>query len=129
MNALHHLEIYVSDLERSHAFWEWFLFELGDEPYKTWREGFSFKRDDFYLLFVQTEHDCLKEGYHRKRIGLNHLAFHVKSRVEVDRMTILIQMKGMTILYPERHPDKNDSEEYALFFEDPNRFKVEVVLK
>ena len=40
----------------------------------------------------------------------------------------MIQIKGMTILYPERHPDKNDSDYYALFFEDPDRIKVELVL-
>lgn len=125
MSSLHHLEIYVSNLKQSHAFWSWFLNELGYEPYQSWEDGFSFKLNDFYLVFVQTESAFLNEGYHRKRIGLNHLAFHAPTRAEVDRMTQLIQTKGMTQLYPERHPDKNDSEYYALFFEDPDRIKVE----
>lgn len=129
MSSLHHLEIYVSNLKISHAFWSWFLIELGYEPYQTWKDGFSYKLDDFYLVFVQTEAAYLNEGYHRKHIGLNHLAFHAHSRAEVDRMAQLIQKKGMTILYPERHPDKNDSEYYALFFEDPDRIKVELVSK
>jgi catechol 2,3-dioxygenase-like lactoylglutathione lyase family enzyme len=129
MSSLHHLEIYVSNLKISHAFWSWFLNELGYEPYQTWKDGFSYKLDDFYLVFVQTETDYLKAGYHRKHIGLNHLAFHAQSRAEVDRLTQLIQKKGMTILYPERHPDKHDSATYALFFEDPDRIKVELVSK
>ena len=129
MSSLHHLEIYVSNLKISHAFWSWFLNELGYEPYQSWNEGFSYKLDDFYLVFVQTEIEYLDKGYHRKRIGLNHLAFHAQSRSEVDRMAQLIQMKGMTLLYPERHPDKNDSDYYALFFEDPDRIKVELVSK
>lgn len=129
MSSLHHLEIYVSNLKISHAFWSWFLNELGYEPYQSWNEGFSYKLDDFYLVFVQTEIEYLDKGYHRKRIGLNHLAFHAQSRSEVDRMAQLIQMKGMTLLYPERHPDKNDSDYYARFFEDPDRIKVELVSK
>lgn len=81
------------------------------------------------MVFVQTEIEYLDKGYHRKRIGLNHLAFHAQSRSEVDRIAQLIQMKGMTLLYPERHPDENDSDYYALFFEDPDRIKVELVSK
>lgn len=129
MSSLHHLEIYVSDLQKSHAFWSWFLFELGYAPYQAWSEGFSYKLDDFYLVFVQVEPAYLEDGYHRKRIGLNHIAFHAQSRAEVDRMTYLIQTKGMTLLYPERHPYAGGSDYYALFFEDPDRIKVEFVSK
>ena len=38
---LSHVEIYVSDLERSARFWDWLLRLLGYEPLQSWAEGRS----------------------------------------------------------------------------------------
>ena len=84
---IHHLEIYVSNLEESTIFWEWLLSELGYTPYQKWDKGQSYKLNDTYLVFVQTEDEYLDVAYHRKRVGLNHLAFHAKSREHVDKIT------------------------------------------
>ena len=53
--AIHHIEIYVSDLQRSIDFWSWLLSELGYEEYQKWDEGVSYKLGETYLVFVQTE--------------------------------------------------------------------------
>lgn len=50
---LHHVEIYVADLEESRLFWSGLLEELSYELYQTWNEGFSYKFADTYLVFVQ----------------------------------------------------------------------------
>ena len=39
--ALHHLELYVRDLERSSELWGWLLTTLGYEPMQEWDEGIS----------------------------------------------------------------------------------------
>ena len=52
--TVHHLEIYVSDLEKTIEFWGWFLPELGYENYQKWDKGISYKLLDTYLVFVQT---------------------------------------------------------------------------
>lgn len=124
---IHHIEIYVSDLKRTVSFWEWFLKDLGYEVYQQWESGISFKLDDAYLVFVQTEDRFLDVSYHRCRVGLNHLAFHADSREEVDEMTDRLKAKGMSILYPDRHPYAGGENYYAVFFEDPDRVKVEFV--
>jgi catechol 2,3-dioxygenase-like lactoylglutathione lyase family enzyme len=58
---------------------------------------------------------------------LNHLAFHASSRDDVDRMSERLRERGVTILYPEQHPHAGGPDYYAVFFEDPDRIKVEFV--
>jgi hypothetical protein len=38
-----------------------------------------------------------------------------------------VESRGMTVLYPERYPFAGGEDDYALFFEDPDRIKVELV--
>lgn len=122
---LHHVELYVSSLERSASFWGWFLGELGYELFQKWPEGMSWRLGATYIVFVQAEERYLDPPYHRRRVGLNHLAFHAGSRRQVDRLADELRSRGVTILYPDRHP--GDPRYYALFFEDPDRIKVELV--
>jgi catechol 2,3-dioxygenase-like lactoylglutathione lyase family enzyme len=123
---LHHIEINVANLERSTEFWGWFLKELGYETFQKWDKGVSWKYGETYLVFVQTEERFLDVPYHRSRTGLNHLAFHAKSRKQVDEITAKIMEKGFNILYEDRHPFAGGPDHYAVFFEDPDRIKVEL---
>lgn len=125
--VIHHIEIFVSDLERTIEFWSWFLTELGYEQYQSWESGISFKLDESYIVFVQTEERFLDIPYHRSRVGLNHLAFHAESRSHVDDMLIKLQDKGVSMLYHDRYPYAGGENYYALYFEDPDRIKVELV--
>jgi catechol 2,3-dioxygenase-like lactoylglutathione lyase family enzyme len=124
---LHHIEIYVSDLEKSTSFWSWFLAELGYELFQEWEMGKSYKLDETYLVFVQVEDKHLDVPYHRCKAGLNHLAFHAESREQVDEMTAKLRDKKINILYEDRHPYAGGAGYYAVYFEDPDRMKVEFV--
>ncbi|AZB42057.1 hypothetical protein CEF21_07005 [Bacillus sp. FJAT-42376] len=125
--GLHHIELYVSDLNKSIEFWGWLLEKLGYEPYQKWEKGRSWKGNEAYIVFVQAEERFLDIPYHRCRVGLNHLAFHARSRHQVDEITNELKEKGIPILYPDKHPFAGGNEHYAVFFEDPDRMKVEVV--
>ena len=124
---LHHVEIYVSDLKRSRDFWSWFLSSIGYELYQEWEQGFSYLFDRTYIVFVQAESRFLDLPYHRCRPGLNHLAFHANSPTQVDDMTRELELRNVPILYRDRHPHAGGSDSYAVFFEDPDRMKVEFV--
>ncbi|MGG3836393.1 VOC family protein [Paenibacillus thiaminolyticus] len=126
---LHHVEFNVSDLERSIAFWGWLLKELGYEEFQRWPEGISWKQGDTYLVFVQTEGRFLDHPYHRKRTGLNHIAFHAESKTRVDELRSMLEERGVPMLYPDRYPYAGGSGHYAVFFEDPDRMKVEIVAR
>lgn len=126
--TLHHIEIYVNDLAESIGFWGWLLNALGYHISQEWSEGISYQLGSTYLVFVQTEAKYLDIPYHRKRTGLNHLAFHVESRLMVDKFTEQLKEKGIPILYQDQHPYAGGKDYYAVFFEDPNRIKVELVV-
>lgn len=122
-----HVELYVSDLERSKTFWGWLLPLFGYKEYQAWDKGISYILDSTYIVFVQTESRFQDIPYHRCGTGLNHLAFHAESRQAVDDLTKQLRERGMTILYEEKHPHAGGSDSYAVFFEDPDRIKVEFV--
>lgn len=124
---LHHVELYVSDLKKSSEFWGWLLEELGYTAFQKWEGGQSWKLGETYLVFVQTEERFLDVPYHRRGVGLNHLAFHAESRQQVDHITEILKNKGITILYADQHPFAGGESYYAVYFEDPDRIKVELV--
>ena len=123
---LHHVEIYVSNLERSIAFWTPFLAKLGYEA-ERWSGGMNYAQGSTYLCFLQAPDEHLRAGYHRKRVGLNHLAFHGRSRIHVDEMTAWVKSQGHTVLYEPQYPHASGPDYYAMYCEDPDRIKVEVV--
>ena len=125
--TIHHIEIYVSDLKKTIEFWSWLLPELGYEKYQEWNKGISYKLLDTYLVFVQTEKKFLDIIYHRKRTGLNHLAFHAESRAMVDNLTNELKERKVEILYEDKYLFAGEKDYYAVFFEDPDRIKVELV--
>lgn len=124
---IHHIELYVSDLKASARFWGWFLGELGYREFQNWDSGISWKNAGFYVVLVQTEERFLTPEYHRCRVGLNHLAFHAASREQVDAMTEKLIARGCPVLYRDRHPYAGGSTHYAVYTEDPDRIKVELV--
>ena len=125
---LHHVELYVSDLERSVKFWTPFMAMLGYEA-ERWVGGMNYVRGEeetyFCLLPAPAEH--VSVGYHRKRVGLNHLAFRAESRAQVDTIAEWVRQNGYTLLYEEHHPYAGGPDYYAVYCEDPDRIKLEVV--
>ncbi len=126
--TLHHVEIYVSDLKRSTDFWSWLLTEkLSYTEFQKWEQGISFKFNETYIVFVQTEAKYSEVAYNRKNTGLNHLAFHCDSIEFIETLTKELKERSVTILYEDKHPFAGGNYYYAVFFEDPDRIKVEVV--
>ncbi len=125
--GLHHVELYVSDLDRSLAFWGWLLGELGFSAYQRWPQGASWRCGETYVVFVQVGERFKTPPYHRCRVGLNHLALHAPSRADVDRLTTELRRRSVRILYEDRHPYAGGPDHYAVFCEDPDRIKVEIV--
>lgn len=123
--AIHHLELYVRDLERSVEFWGWLLGQLGYEPYQEWDEGISWRSGDAYMAFVLAPSGA--SDLDRRSVGLNHLAFRARDRDAVDQLTKQLHERGVRILYADRHPYAGGPDHYAVFFEDPDGLKVEVV--
>ncbi|WP_304271843.1 VOC family protein [Pseudoglutamicibacter cumminsii] len=125
---MHHIEIYVSDIARSREFYSWLLEGLGFFLYQEWEEGFSYKKEKTYLVFVQARNKYVVNGYNRCNIGLNHLAFSCTDPEEIDLLREKLLSKGVTLLYDDEYPHAGGGESYAVYFEDPDRIKLEVAL-
>lgn len=108
---LHHIEVNVTSLARTGSFWEWLFTELQYESFQRWDGGRSWRLGNTYIVFVQVEERYAQMPYHRKAVGLKHLAFHASSRAHVDALTDKLRARNVPILY-----------------EDPDRIKVEVCI-
>jgi catechol 2,3-dioxygenase-like lactoylglutathione lyase family enzyme len=125
--GFHHVEINVLELKRTKDFYGWLLEELGFYVYQEWDQGVSYKCGTAYLVFTQTEDNHTQFSYHRKRTGLNHLAFWAKSRAQIEQLRVQLTNRNISILYEDRFPYAGGEGHYALFFEDPDRIKIEIV--
>jgi catechol 2,3-dioxygenase-like lactoylglutathione lyase family enzyme len=100
----HHVELYVSDLQRSAAFWTPFMKWLGYDEGR-WSGGINDAKDgQAHFRFLPAPSAHLAAGYHRQRVGLNHLAFQGDSREHVDRIAAWGRASSCTLLYESDHP-------------------------
>lgn len=128
-SRLYHLQINVSSAESARSFYR-DLFR-----YLEWRvihdEGgvTAFSDGSVNIWLIPTEGRFGGRGFHRKGTGLNHLAFRVERREDVDRFrSEFMAPRGMATLYgtPREFPEYAPGY-YAVFFEDADRLKLEVV--
>jgi len=123
---LHHVELWVPDLERAVTSWGWLLERLGWEPYQNWAAGRSWRMGETYVVLEQSP-ALTGDRHDRMRPGLNHLAFHVQSRGDLDALVAKASTHGWTLLFPDRHPYAGGAEHYAAYLEDGDGFEAELV--
>ncbi|MFV8186340.1 VOC family protein [Streptomyces sp. AF1B] len=126
---LHHVELWVPDLERAAGAWGWLLTRLGYTTYQSWAEGRSWRCGATYIVVEQSP--ALRGGaeHDRMRPGLNHLAFHVPGgRGELDGLVAEAPAHGWVVLFPDRHPYAGGPEHCAAYLEDVDGFEVELVV-
>lgn len=127
---LHHLDLNVARLEESDRFYGELLGSLGwvrGESGATWR---IWRSASVYITLVQAEREHLPAGFHRKRVGVNHIAFPAQSRKAVDSLHAWLQDRKVSVLYGGPMEMGSASEpNYAVFFEDPDRLKLEYVYR
>lgn len=81
---LSHAEIYVSDYAKTIRFYDKVLKPMGWSRLVCQKSHTTFSDGAMKLVFCPTEEKYLQHGYHRKRVGLNHLAFYAPSKKAVD---------------------------------------------
>jgi len=126
---VYHVQVNLRDAAVSLPFWKALLGYLEYRLVHEERDvaGYSNGTTDLWLIATAGTHRGA--GFHRKRTGLNHLAFRVDHREDVDRFQAdfmaprrLAALYGTPREFPEYRPGY-----YAVFFEDPDRLKPEIV--
>ncbi|WP_285725010.1 VOC family protein [Psychromicrobium xiongbiense] len=127
---LHHLEIWVEDLDRAALSWGWLLGELGFIPETPWGDpprGVIWRHPEFYLVLEASP--TVTGGHDRLRAGLNHLAFSVAGTAEVDRLARQAPDHGWMLMFTESHPHAGGPDHYAAYLENADGFEVELVAR
>jgi catechol 2,3-dioxygenase-like lactoylglutathione lyase family enzyme len=124
--ALHHIELWVPDLDRAVATWGWLLGELGYELYQAWPGGQSWRSGPTYIVLEQSPARTASR-HDRCRPGLNHLAFHVASAALVEAMTTAAAQHGWRLMFADQHPYAGGTGHYAAFLENVDGYEAELV--
>lgn len=125
--GVHHVELWVPELRAAERPWGWLLGELGHVPEQRWDRGRSWRRGTAYVVLEQSPD--MRPGVHDRRSpGLNHLAFHVASRTELDRLCAEAPGHGWSLLFPEKHPHAGGAGHCAAYLEDGSGYEVELVV-
>jgi len=128
MNAtFYHTSINVSDIE----FYKRLLDRLGFKIVAEYEHGFGASDGTVSVWVFHVHPDYRQHPFHRKALGLNHLAFRVGSKDAVDTFyNEYLLANKIPILYggPAEYPEYEPGY-YAVYFEDPDRLKLEVVYK
>ncbi len=123
---LSHIEINVSDYSKSIRFYDTVLRPLGWERLVCTADCTSYSDGFLKLILSPTQENFKDAGFHRKRIGLNHIAIYALSKEEVDSYyRDVLETNGIHSLYQEG--PEGDDDYYSVLFEDPDRMKIEVV--
>jgi glyoxylase I family protein len=127
--GIHHVDLAVAELERSLAFYLMVLGPLG------WREEVRYPtyRGTEEVVYLQDPNTGAMLGLrpadggeHRYYgVGIEHLAFEVESRVEVDAAHERCIGAGAEIHFPPEE-DRDVAGYYAVFVFDPDGMRIEV---
>jgi catechol 2,3-dioxygenase-like lactoylglutathione lyase family enzyme len=123
---LSHVEINASNYAESIKFYDMVLLSLGWERLVCRDDHTSYTDGTLKIVICPTDEEHKKAGFHRKRVGLNHLAFYAETKEMVDDFNREILGKNnIKALYHEGA--SGDKNYYSVYFEDPDRIKLEVV--
>jgi catechol 2,3-dioxygenase-like lactoylglutathione lyase family enzyme len=123
-STIHHIDITVTDLERSTAFYDRWMPLMGFRRSMNVPEGPVWAGDHSEVGLTSARHGGRHDRYSP---GLHHLAFSAPDRTAVDDFHQRLREAGVSVLdapaeYPEYAPGY-----YAVFFSDPDGIKLEYV--
>lgn len=130
--GLHHIDLNVTDLAAAQRVYGPVLEFLG---YTRVKDAGGFEWDlrvpgdgrGASLGLRQCDPAEAAHAHRRYAPGLHHLAWRAASRDDVDRLYALLVERGITVLDPPAHYPEYSGDYYAVFFEDPDGMKLEVV--
>jgi glyoxylase I family protein len=125
--GIHHVDLTVADVERSTAFYLELLGPFGfeeDARYASYRgteEVVYFRFGE--QLFGLRPADGGEHRYYD--VGIEHIAFYVDTRAEVDEAYRRCLAMGADVHYPPEQ-DQDLEDYYELFVFDPDGIRIEV---
>ena len=123
-----HIFLNISNPEKSFPYFK--------ELLKYFDYEIEFENDQYLgmtngAIDIWLEHTDVKyrdDKFNRKHTGINHFAFRVDTKGDVDKFyNDFLKPKNIHVLYETPKPFPETTEKYyAVYFEDPDRIKLEV---
>ena len=124
---LHHLTLWVPDLDRSEPAWGWLLGELGYALDPSLERVLVFRHGSGFAVALEQSPDMVPGMlYSRLRPGVNHIAFALESEVTLDDIVAKASVHGWSTLPADRHPIAGGAR--VAYLEDADGFEVELVV-
>ena len=124
---LHHLTLWVPDLDRAEKSWSWLLGELGYAMDPTVDRVLVFRHDSGFAVVLEQSPDMVPGMlYSRLRPGLNHMAFTVASAETLSAIADSAADYGWSTMPSDPHPIARGAQAVA-YLEDRDGFEVELV--
>src|SRR5215475_184847 len=125
--GIEHIDLTVNDLQGSDEFYDKVLSALGFRRLEEDDAGEHDLRWANAHLTIAIRPAASSAQFNRHRVGLQHLAFKLKSRADVDELHRFLTRESMTILDPPAEYPQYGVAYYAVFFADPDGMKLEAV--
>lgn len=127
LSGIDHIYLSVTDQEKSEAFYDNVMERLG---LKKGDKAIHGERHAHYLapnfqLTLRPARSGLHDPY---TPGLHHLCFQARTPADVDECFRLLTDGGFEPTAPQHYPEYNP-EYYAIFFQDPDGIRLEIVAR
>ena len=123
---LHHLTLWVPDLDRAEPAWRWLLGELGYRLDRSVERVLVFRHGSGFAVALEQSPDMVPGMlYSRLRPGVNHMAFALESPAALDDIVAKASDHGWSLLPADRHPIAGGAR--VAYLEDADGFEVELV--
>lgn len=124
-----HLSLVVSDLKKSEIFYDKLLTYLGFKKISSEQDSCGWVNGQNGFWINQVEEPYKGNKFHRKNVGVNHIALRAISKEAVDKFyKEFILDNKISVFYggPKEYPEYTKGY-YAVYFEDPDRIKLELM--
>lgn len=126
LKRIDHIYLSVSNFSQSEAFYDLIMRELGQHKGNKVIAGephAHYFGPQFQLTIRPAKSTQKHDSY---APGLHHLCFQVETRTDVDICYEKLRSLGIEVSPPQPYPEYHP-EYYAIFFEDPDRIRLEIV--
>ena len=123
---LHHVTLWVPDLERARESWSWLLGVLGYAADASVDSVVVLRHPEGTAVALEQSSDMVPGMlYSRMRPGVNHMAFVVPPTSSLDAIVASAADHGWSALPTDRHPLAGAAD--VTYLEDRDGFEVELV--
>ena len=125
---LHHVILWVPDLERAGESWTWLLGQLGYDVGRSGESVVVLRHPEGPTVALEQSADMVPGMlYSRMRPGVNHMAFTVPRTSSLGDIVAEAAEHGWSQLPTDRHPLAPGAVDVA-YLEDRDGFEVELVV-